>query len=153
MAPQAHPVPQRTWSRHTCSSTASRPSCTCSRSVVAAAVRRAVQRDLSAVVHGALPEATAAVSAPARTRLHSVVRCLLRAGCTEARTLALIHVPAIMQAAVSRIDKRQRKASARDIRPQGRDRASWLDKVALAAKRRTQGTPELQANGLVEESA
>ena len=41
----------------------SRPSCTCSRSAAAAVVRRAVRRELSVVVHGALTEASAAVSA------------------------------------------------------------------------------------------
>ena len=58
----------------------SRPSCTCSRSAAVAAVRRAVRRELSAVVHAAMPEASAAVSARAPTRVYGVARGQLPAG-------------------------------------------------------------------------
>ena len=76
----------------------SRLSCTWSRSVAATAVRRAVRRELSAVVHGALPEASAGVSAPAQTQVHGVARCQLPARLTEPWTLALIQVSAVVQA-------------------------------------------------------
>ena len=156
------PLPPRTGRRRTCSRTAAvhhahvPASCTCSRSAAAAAVRRAVRRELSAVVHGALPEASAAVSVPARTRVHGLARGQLPARLTEAWTLALIQVLAVVQAAVSGASRRasdsaQRPegAEARGIPARRGETAQRARQGSPAAKRRAQRTPA-RGDSLVE---
>ena len=100
----------------------SRPSCTCSRSAAVATVCRAVRRELSAVVYGALPKASAAVSALERTRVHGVARGQLSARLTEAVTTGADTSACGRAGGGERSEppgKRQRAASASERRREG----------------------------------